>query len=171
MTRCKIAAMPVHPNVQAVQDALDSAGARAADGTPSQIRILPAAVHTAVAAAAALGIEVGQIANSLIFDADGEPLLVLTSGAHRVDVGRLAELAGVQRVRRASPDFVRQHTGQVIGGVAPVHTNGRSRTLVDRELFTHDEVWAAGGIPQAVFPITPTELQRLTGGTVAEVAT
>ena len=72
--------MPVHPNVQAVQDALDAVGARRADGSPSQVRTLPAAVHTAVAAAAALGVEVGQIANSLIFDADGAPLLVLTSG-------------------------------------------------------------------------------------------
>ena len=77
--------MQAHPNVIAVQDALDAAGARTADGAASQVIILDEAAHTAAAAAAALCIEVGQIANSLIFDADGEPLLVLTSGAHRVD--------------------------------------------------------------------------------------
>ncbi|WP_239160283.1 YbaK/EbsC family protein [Virgisporangium ochraceum] len=165
--------MPVHPNVQAVQDALDAVGARRADGTPSQVRTLPDAVHTAVAAAAALGVEVGQIANSLIFDADGAPLLVLTSGAHRANTTRLAELAGVAAVRRATPDFVRRHTGQVIGGVAPVHPTvdgAQMRTLVDKTLFDYDEVWAAGGIPQAVFPITPDELRRLTSGDLTEVA-
>lgn len=164
--------MPVHPNVQAVQDALDAATARRADGTPSQVRTLPAAVNTAVAAAAALGVEVGQIANSLIFDAGGAPLLVLTSGAHRANTARLAELAGVPVVRRASPDFVRRHTGQVIGGVAPVHPGvdgPQMRTLVDKALFDFDEVWAAGGIPQAVFPITPDELRRLTGGDLTDV--
>src|SRR3982750_3023483 len=109
-----------HPNVQAVQHALDAAGARAADGSPSQVRILPAAVHTAVAAAAALGVDVGQIANSLIFEADGEPLLVLTSGAHRVDTAKVAAGLGIAKLRRATPEFVREHTGQPIGGVAPL---------------------------------------------------
>src|SRR4051812_50074049 len=103
----------MHPNVQAVTDALANAAA------PGQVRILPDAVSTAAAAAAALGVEVGQIANSLIFDADGEPLLVLTSGAHRADQAKLATLAGADAVKRATPDFVRQHTGQVIGGGAP----------------------------------------------------
>jgi prolyl-tRNA editing enzyme YbaK/EbsC (Cys-tRNA(Pro) deacylase) len=165
--------MSVHPNVQAVQNALDVAGARRADGSPSQVRILPAAVHTAVAAAAALGVDAGQIANSLIFDAAGAPLLVLTSGAHRANTTRLAELAGVKAVRRASPDFVRRHTGQVIGGVAPVHPTvegPQMRTLVDKVLFDYDEVWAAGGVPQAVFPITPDELRRLTNGDLSDVS-
>ena len=165
--------MPVHPNVQAVQEALDAVGARRTDGSPSRIRTLPSAVHTAVAAAAALGVEVGQIANSLIFDADGAPLLVLTSGAHRANTARLADVAGVTVVRRAAPDFVRRHTGQVIGGVAPVHPTvegTQMRTLIDKALFEYDEVWAAGGIPQAVFPITPDELRRLTGGDLTDVA-
>ena len=156
--------------MQAVQDALDAAGARAADGKPSQVRILPAAVHTAVAAAAALGVEVGQIANSLIFDADGEPLLVLTSGAHRADVARLAELAGVGSVRRATPDFVRRHTGQAIGGVAPLGHPKPVPTIVDTSLAGYDEIWAAGGVPQAVFPITYAELVRITDSSAAEVA-
>lgn len=164
--------MPVHPNVQAVQDALDAVGARRTDGSPSRVRTLPSAVHTAVAAAAALGVEVGQIANSLIFDADGAPLLVLTSGAHRANTARLADVAGVTVVRRATPDFVRRHTGQVIGGVAPVHPTvdgTQMRTLIDKALFEYDEVWAAGGIPQAVFPITPDELRRLTTGDLTDV--
>ena len=127
-------------------------------------------VATAAAAAAALGVEVGAIANSLVFDADGEPLLVLTSGAHRVDTGKVAALLGVGRVRRASPEFVRAATGQVIGGVAPVGHPAPLRTLVDRALAGFPEVWAAGGIPHAVFPSTCAELVAVTGGELADVA-
>ena len=163
--------MPVHPTVQAVQDALDAAGARTASGAQVRIVILPAGVHTAAAAAEAIGIEVGQIANSLIFDADGEPLLALTSGAHRADPAKLRVFTGAAKVQRATPEFVREHTGQPIGGVAPL-TPGKPpmRTLVDKALFGYDEVWAGGGIPQAVFPITPDDLQRITNGTVTDVA-
>ena len=162
--------MQLHPNAQAVQDALDSACARDAQGQPSQVRILPDAVHTAVAAAAALGVQVGQIANSLIFDADGDALLVLTSGAHRVDTGKVATIVGATMVRRATPDFVRRYTGQVIGGVAPLGHPKPLRTLVDTALERYPEIWAAGGIPHAVFPTTYPELVRLTAGTPAEVA-
>ena len=162
--------MQLHPNAQAVQDALDSTSARDADGNPSLVRILPDAVHTAVAAAAALGVQVGQIANSLVFDADGDALLVLTSGAHRVDTAKVATLLGVGTVRRASADFVRRHTGQAIGGVAPLGHPKQVRTLVDSALQEYDEVWAAGGIPQAVFPVTYVELVRITSGAPAEVA-
>lgn len=163
-------AMHAHPNVRAVTEALTAADARDGSGRPCQVRILPDAVHTAAAAAAALGVEVGQIANSLIFDADGEPLLVLTSGAHRVDTDKVAALLGVRRVRRASADFVRDHTGQPIGGVAPVGHPKPIRTLVDQALARYDEIWAAGGVPQAVFPTTYAELVRITSGTPAEVA-
>ncbi|GAA3761672.1 YbaK/EbsC family protein [Micromonospora maritima] len=162
--------MQPHPNVQAVQRALDDAQARDGAGDPSVVRLLPEAVHTAAAAAEALGVTVGAIANSLIFDADDAPLLVLTSGAHRVDTAGLAATLGVTHLRRASPDFVRRHTGQVIGGVAPVGHPGPLRTLVDTALADHDEVWAAGGVPQAVFPTTYAELLRITAGTPAEVA-
>jgi prolyl-tRNA editing enzyme YbaK/EbsC (Cys-tRNA(Pro) deacylase) len=154
----------MHPNVRAVQDALLVAEAR------GEIRMLPDAVHTAAAAAAALGVEVGQIANSLIFDADSEPLLVLTSGAHRVDTAKVAGLLGAAAVRRATPEFVREHTGQAIGGVAPVGHPKPIRTLVDAALAGYDVVWAAGGIPHAVFPTTFDELVRVTTGTPAEVA-
>ncbi|GLY93435.1 YbaK/EbsC family protein [Actinoplanes sp. NBRC 103695] len=153
-----------HPNVIAVQDALDAAGATGPDGRPCQVVLLDEAVHTAAAAAEALCIEVGQIANSLIFDAAGEPLLVLTSGAHRVDTARLGDL------KRATPAFVREHTGQPIGGVAPLGHPKPVRTLVDTALGEFDAIWAAGGVPQAVFAITYAELLRVTAGTAADVA-
>ncbi len=162
--------MQPHPNVQAVQDALENAGARNGSGEPSEVRILPDAVHTAVAAAEALGVTVGQIANSLIFNADGEPLLVLTSGAHRVDTARLAASLGLTALKRATPEFVREHTGQPIGGVAPLGHPKPVRTLVDTALEQYDEIWAAGGVPRAVFPTTYAELVRITAGTPAEVA-
>src|SRR6185369_14839373 len=104
----------MHPNVIAVQDALAAAGAE------GKMVMLPDAATTAALAAAALSVEVGQIANSLVFDADGDPLLVLTSGAHRVNTPKVAALLGRTTVQRATPDFVREHTGQPIGGVAPV---------------------------------------------------
>ncbi len=104
-----------------------------------------------------------------MFDADGSPVLVLTSGAHRVDTARVAALLGVDRLRRASPDFVRTHTGQVIGGVAPVGHPQPLHTLVDVWLARYDTVWAAAGHPHTVFPTSYDELLRLTGGTAADV--
>ena len=162
--------MQDHPNVVAVQDALDAAGAAAADGEPSRVVVLDDAVHTAAAAAEALGVTVGQIANSLVFDADGEPLLVLTSGAHRVDTKKVAALIGVAKLGRATPEFVRAHTGQPIGGVAPLGHPKPVRTLVDAALAQYDVVWAAGGVPRAVFPTTYAELLRVTAGEAADVA-
>ena len=162
--------MQLHPNVQAIQDALDAADAVNAAGEPCQVRVLTEPVHTAAAAAEAIGIEVGQIANSLIFNADGDPLLVLTSGAHRVDTAKVAALLNLGAVKRASSEFVREHTGQVIGGVSPLGHPKPLRTLVDVDLEQYDEIWAAGGIPQAVFPITYSELVRITAGTAAAVA-
>jgi prolyl-tRNA editing enzyme YbaK/EbsC (Cys-tRNA(Pro) deacylase) len=157
-----------HPSIELVVAALDAAGAD--PRRVARLRVLPDAVTTAAAAAAALGVEVGQIANSLVFDADGAPLLVLTSGAHRVDTEKAAALVGADRVRRASPDFVRAATGQVIGGVAPVGHPAPIRTLVDRALAQYDEIWAAGGIAHAVFPTTFDELVRVTDGEPADVA-
>ena len=154
-----------HPNVVAVRDALTAAGADA-----TGIVILDEAVHTAPAAAAALAVEVGQIANSLIFEADGEPLLVLTSGAHRVDTAKVAATLGAGGLRRATPEFVREHTGQAIGGVAPLGHPRPVRTLVDVALERFPVVWAAAGVPRSIFPITFAELVRVTAGTPAEVA-
>ncbi len=132
--------------------------------------MLPDAVHTAAAAADALGVQAGQIANSLIFSADGQPLLVMTSGAHRVDTAKVAALVGVASLSKATPEFVREHTGQAIGGVAPLGHPKPVRTLVDTALSGYDEIWAAGGIPHAVFPTTYAELVRITSGMPAEVA-
>jgi prolyl-tRNA editing enzyme YbaK/EbsC (Cys-tRNA(Pro) deacylase) len=119
---------------------------------------------------ALLGVHVGQIANSLIFSADGQPLLVMTSGAHRVDTAKVAAFVGAASLTRATPEFVRDHTGQAIGGVAPLGHPKPVRTLVDTALAGYDEIWAAGGIPHAVFPTTYPELVRITSGTPAEVA-
>jgi prolyl-tRNA editing enzyme YbaK/EbsC (Cys-tRNA(Pro) deacylase) len=153
----------LHPNVRKVVEALAAAGAT------GEVRTLPDEARTAPAAAAQLGVEVGAIANSLVFDAGGAPLLVLTSGAHRVDTARVAALVGVGELRRASPDFVRAATGQPIGGVAPVGHPAPVRTLVDVDLAAYEVVWAAAGIPHAVFPTSFDELVRVTGGTPAEV--
>src|SRR5450755_5163521 len=139
-------------------------------GVPGQVKELPEPAPTAAAAASQLGCEVGAIANSLVFSADGEPLLVLTSGAHRVDTGKVAALLGVTAVKRADPEFVRAATGQVIGGVAPLGHPQPLRTLVDRGLDSYDVVWAAAGHAHTVFPTSFTELVRITGGTPADVA-
>jgi prolyl-tRNA editing enzyme YbaK/EbsC (Cys-tRNA(Pro) deacylase) len=162
--------MQTHANVRAVQEALDAAGARTADGGSPQVIVLDEAVHTAVAAAAALGVEVGQIANSLIFDADGEALLVLTSGAHRVDTAKVAAGLGIAKLKRATPEFVREHTGQAIGGVAPLGHPRPVRTLVDTALEQYPVIWAAGGVPRAIFPTTYAELLRVTDGAAVDVA-
>jgi prolyl-tRNA editing enzyme YbaK/EbsC (Cys-tRNA(Pro) deacylase) len=136
---------------------------------PGQVRELPEAAPTAATAAAQLGCEVGAIANSLIFDADGAPLLVMTSGAHRVDTAQVAALIGAARVARASASAVREWTGQAIGGVGPVGHPVPIRTLVDTWLSKYDVIWAAAGHPHTVFPTTFDELVRITDGTPAEV--
>ncbi|MFC4907810.1 YbaK/EbsC family protein [Actinomadura gamaensis] len=153
----------MHPNAERVAAALRERGA---DG---EIIELPDSARTAQAAADQLGCEVGAIANSLVFDADGAPLLVLTSGAHRVDTARVAALIGARKVGRATPEFVREHTGQPIGGVAPVGHPAPIRTLVDVWLDKYEQVWAAGGHPHTVFPTSYAELLRVTGGDAAEV--
>jgi prolyl-tRNA editing enzyme YbaK/EbsC (Cys-tRNA(Pro) deacylase) len=139
-------------------------------GVPGEVRELPEPAPTAATAAAQLGCKVGAIANSLVFSADGAPLLVLTSGAHRVDTARVAALIGAAAVRRADPEFVRQSTGQVIGGVAPVGHPEPLRTLVDTWLEPYDVVWAAAGHVHTVFPTTFAELVRITSGTPAGVS-
>ncbi|MDY0910937.1 YbaK/EbsC family protein [Microbacterium sp. CFBP9034] len=138
-------------------------------GISGEIIMLPDAASTAALAAAALGVEVGAIANSLVFWCDGEPLLVMTSGAHRVDTAALAERLGRQKIQRATPEQVRDATGQAIGGVAPTGHPAPLTTVVDQDLAAFDEVWAAGGTPHTLFPLTYAELVRLTGGTVAKV--
>ena len=131
--------------------------------------ILPDSVHTAALAAEALGCEVGAIANSLLFDAGGSPVLILTSGAHRVDTDRVAARIGVAGLKRAKPEFVREHTGQVIGGVSPIGHPAPVPTYLDSWLRKYDVVWAAAGHPAAVFSTSYDELLALTGATTVEV--
>jgi prolyl-tRNA editing enzyme YbaK/EbsC (Cys-tRNA(Pro) deacylase) len=141
----------------------------AALGVAGQVRELPEPAPTAATAAAQLGCDVGAIANSLVFDADGAPLLVLTSGAHRVNTAKVAAELGVGTLRRATPEFVYASTGQRIGGVAPVGHPQPITTLVDTALRGYDTVWAAAGHPHAVFPTTFDELVRVTSGRVMDV--
>lgn len=158
-----------HPSVLRVRAAL------AAGGVDSVVVILAEHARTAAAAAEQLGVGVAQIANSLVFaipaegGAEPEPLLVLTSGAHRVDTVKVADLIGVERLDRADPAFVRDRTGFAIGGVAPVGHPVQVRTLVDVSLAPHAEIWAAAGHPRAVFRTSYDQLLRLTGGTPVEV--
>ena len=138
-------------------------------GVSGEVRELPESAPTAAAAAVQLGCEVGAIANSLVFSADGAPLLVMTSGAHRVEVGRVARLIGASAVQRADARSVRAWTGQAIGGVGPVGHPAPIRTVVDTWLEKYDVIWAAAGHPHTVFPTSFAELVRITDGTPAEI--
>ena len=138
-------------------------------GGAGDIVILPDSVHTAALAAEALGCEVGAIANSLVFDDHGTPVLILTSGAHRVDTGRTAATIGAGELARARPEFVRQHTGQAIGGVSPIGHPAPVPTYIDTWLRDHEVVWAAAGHPAAVFSTTYDELVAMTGATAVDV--
>jgi prolyl-tRNA editing enzyme YbaK/EbsC (Cys-tRNA(Pro) deacylase) len=131
---------------------------------------MPDSTHTAVQAAAALGCPVGAVASSLIFLAGDEPLLVMTSGAHRVDTELLTGEIGVP-VSVARAKLVKEVTGQPIGGVAPIGHTTRLRTIVDQSLQEYGELWAAGGSANTIFPLTYGELLRITDGTAMQVAT
>jgi prolyl-tRNA editing enzyme YbaK/EbsC (Cys-tRNA(Pro) deacylase) len=139
-------------------------------GVDAEVRRFPDPVPTAAAAAVALGCELGAIANSLVFDADGTPLLILASGAHRVDTAKVAGLVGARRVRRAAPEFVLAATGQEVGGVAPVGHPAPLRTVVDTDLAAFPVLWAGGGDHHTMFAVTFAELLRVTGGQPAVVA-
>ena len=151
-------------SVQRVREALERAGLRA------QIVELPGAARTARAAAEYLGCDVAQIANSLVFRAEtsGSAVLVMSSGARRVDTGALEKLVG-EPVGKADADFVRRHTGFAIGGVAPAG-HGLSRVFVERSLSAFGALWAAAGHPHTVFRLTYEELLRLTNGVPADLA-
>jgi Cys-tRNA(Pro) deacylase len=150
------------PAAQKVQAAL------VALGLDRRVIELDVQARTSQQAADALGVEVGQIAKSLVFTVNGSPLLVIASGANRVDERRLAEPCG-GRIRRADPETVKRATGYAIGGVPPV---GHARALpvyIDRDLLRHELIYAAAGVPECVFPLTPEELVRATGGQVVDV--
>jgi len=126
--------------------------------------------RTAADAAAALDCDVAQIVKSLIFKTrkTGRPVLVLASGKNRVDTKKVQSLLG-EKLGKADADFVREHTGFVIGGVPPLGHTSRMETFSDEDLLQFDTIWAAAGTPYAVFKLTPAELQEMTGGTVADV--
>ncbi|GAB2752466.1 YbaK/EbsC family protein [Nocardioides salsibiostraticola] len=138
-------------------------------GGVGEVVILPDSVHTAALAAQALGCEVGAIANSLLFDAEGAPVLILTSGAHRVDTAKASQAIGVPRLSRAKPDFVKQHTGQAIGGVSPIAHPSPVPTYLDSWLERYDVLWAAAGHPAAVFSTTYAEIVAMTGAVTIDV--
>jgi prolyl-tRNA editing enzyme YbaK/EbsC (Cys-tRNA(Pro) deacylase) len=140
-------------------------------GLDTAVRQMPDSTRTAQEAAAALGCEVGQIAKSLVFrgEESGEPVLVIASGADRVDEQRLAEVIG-EPVGKADADFVRTRTGFGIGGVPPVGHAEPIRTLIEERLLVFEPIWAAAGTPHHVFPVSGDELRRVTGGEVVAVA-
>ena len=136
---------------------------------PVEVRRFPEGTKTAEDAARAIGCQVGQIVKSLVFVADGEPVLALTSGANRVDTGRLAQLADAKTVRRADPEEARSATGFAVGGTPPFGHPTRLRTFLDRDLLGHEEVWAAAGTPDSVFRTSPSELQTSARAELAEL--
>jgi prolyl-tRNA editing enzyme YbaK/EbsC (Cys-tRNA(Pro) deacylase) len=154
----------VHPNAVRVDAALR------ANGVTAEIREFTDATRTAADAAAALGVPVGAIVKSLVFAADGEPVLVLASGDHLVDTTAVARVFGVAHVGRADADLVRDATGFAIGGVAPVGHPRPLRTLIDTHLATYDVLWAAAGTPHSVFAIGYDDLARVAKATPADVA-
>jgi len=156
--------MALSSSAQRVQDAL------AAAGVATRIVEYDVPARTSAEAAAVLGCAVGQIAKSLIFRAaSGSPVLVIASGAHRVDEAKIAALAG-EPIGKADADFVRAVTGYAIGGIPPLAHAQPLRTFVDRNLMQYETVYAAGGTPHAMFPIVPAELVQVAGGTIADTA-
>ena len=142
----------------------------AASGVAIEIRRFPLGTRTAEDAARAIGCEVARIVKSLVFLADGAAVVALCSGADRVDERRLAAVLGASYVRRATADEARAATGYAIGGVPPfAHATG-CRVLVDERLLELDPVWAAAGLPDAVFAIAPGDLVRLSGASGAAIA-
>jgi Cys-tRNA(Pro) deacylase len=144
--------------------------ALAAAGVEPRIVEFSESTRTADEAARAVGTSPAQIVKSLVFVADGRPILVLASGANRVDVGKLARLAGAARVEKAAADAIRAATGFSIGGVPPVAHRTALPVYVDETLMSYDLVYAAAGTPHAVFPIAPATLARITSGAVGDLA-
>jgi prolyl-tRNA editing enzyme YbaK/EbsC (Cys-tRNA(Pro) deacylase) len=147
-------------------EALDALGL---GGLHSRVRRFPDATRTAAEAAEAIGCGLSEICKSLVFAADGVPVLVLMDGASRVDVERVRAELGAGRVTRAGADTVRETTGYAIGGVPPFGHRTRTRVLADRSLLAHDVVWAAAGTPHAVFPMAPRDLITHAGATLVDV--
>ncbi len=153
------------PSAQKVQDALERVG------LSLEVVELPGSTRTSAEAATAVGCAVGQIAKSLVFRGTqtGSPVLVICSGANRVDEPTLAERVG-EAVAKADADFVREHTGFAIGGVPPVGHRRPIPCYIDEDLLQYQEIWAAAGTPHAVFRLAPADLVRISQGTVVRIA-
>ncbi|WP_374724910.1 YbaK/EbsC family protein [Arthrobacter ginsengisoli] len=143
--------------------------ALAALGAEDTVTVFDSKVPTAAAAAAALGCDLAAITNSLVFDVGGAPLLILASGAGRVDVRKVAAQLDAGQIRRASPEFVLEHTGQEVGGVAPVGHPEKITTLLDESLAAQPVLWAGAGDHHAMFSISYDELRRITAARVMPV--
>lgn len=156
---------PLSTSAQKVQDTLTTLGFGA-----RQVVELSDSTRTSADAAAAIGCTVAQIAKSVVFRGanSGQPILVIASGVNRVNTQRIAELVG-EFIEKPDADFVREHTGFVIGGVPPVGHTQPLITFVDEDLRQFDEIWAAAGTPRAVVKLTPTDLEKMTGGHVIKV--
>lgn len=155
--------MAASPSIARVQDALRAAG------LSNEVRELPDSTRSSAEAASALGCSVAQIAKSVVFrSGSGRPVLVVASGANRVDERKVEALLG-DRLLRADADYVRERTGYAIGGVAPIAHATPPHVFLDDDLFAFDRVYAAAGTPFAIFALTPAELEALTGGRRADL--
>ena len=154
----------MHRNVRAVVEAGHLLGLTV------RPREFPEGTRTAVDAALAIGVDLGQIVKSLVFCVDGEVVVALVSGSNLCDEAKLAHAAGGERAWREDADTVREATGFPVGGVPPFGHREPLRVFVDRDLLQHEEVWAAAGTPHVNFPVAPAALVRATGGTVCDLA-
>lgn len=154
----------MHPNVERVVLAAHAAG------LDIEVERFPEGTRTAADAARAVGCDVAQIVKSLVFVADDEPVLALVSGANRLDEQLLAGALDARSTRKANGDEARAATGYAIGGVPPFGHDTAVRIVVDRALLSHARVWAAAGLPDAVFAITPADLVRVSGAVAADIA-
>jgi prolyl-tRNA editing enzyme YbaK/EbsC (Cys-tRNA(Pro) deacylase) len=147
-----------------VQDTLEAFGLKL------QVIELPSSTRTAVEAAQAVGCQVGQIVKSLIFKTkhSGKPVLILTSGANRVNEKRIEKLVA-EPLGKADADFVREQTGFSIGGVPPVGHRQQLETFIDQDLMQYKEIWAAAGTPNAVFGLSPGDLVKMTKGKITQI--
>lgn len=153
-----------HPNTQRVIDAAATAG------LTITVTRFPEGTRTAADAAAAVGCDVAAIVKSIVLDSSVGPIVVLTSGANRVDYAKVSAVLGVADVRRADPEAARAATGFPIGGTAPFGHPRPVPMLMDSDLLGLGQVWAAAGTPDTVFPVAPQALAAATGATVADVA-
>ena len=160
----QIPKMTLSPSAQKVQDTLTALG------FACEVIELPQSTRTSAEAAQAVGCSVGQIAKSLVFKGkqSGNPILVIASGSNRVNEEKIAELIG-EKMEKPDADFVRAHTGYVIGGVPPVGHTTPLQTFIDEGLSQYDSIWAAAGTPNAVFELTPGDLTKMTSGRVVAV--